>query len=197
VWFVVILQVGTSSARLPPYTLHIPMCSASHVPLHVTGSSQQQQSVAAARGWPFAPCHAAAAVGPHAHHHHHHHHHHPLTLQPCGCAAAAPHFLAAAAASPFYHAGALPPPPAYHQLPPRQHPAPAAAASLYPAAARHDVHPGVYHRQPSSHRPAHQHLVSSSAAAAAVFSAGLPVSGLVPAVPPTLQQVRLFSQKVL
>ena len=72
-------QVGTANAaRLPPYTLHIPMCSASHVPLHVTGSSQQQS--AASRGWPFAPCHAAAAAAAAAlgHHHHHHHSTHPL-----------------------------------------------------------------------------------------------------------------------
>lgn len=191
-FFIDVDQVGTSNARLPPYTLHIPMCSASAVPLHhVTGSGQQQQSAAAARGWPFAPCHAsAAAVG----HHHHHHHHHPLTLQPC--CAAAPHFLAAA--SHFYHAAtaALPPPPAYHQLQ-RQHAAPATAAaaqSLYPA--RHDVHAVSYHhrhqpppsQQPPSHRQ--QHLPASAG-----FSAGLapaqtvPVSSLVPALPPTLQQL--------
>jgi len=136
-----IAQIGTANAsaaaRLAPYTtIHIPMCSASQVPVHVTGAAggstghQQQQSTGAppsgAGAWPFAPCHSAAAAAAAAaaalgQHHTHQQVGHPLTtLHPCCTTAAAPHhFLAAAPpGSHFYHAAAatLPPPPAYHQL---------------------------------------------------------------------------------
>lgn len=185
--FWLIFQIGTANARLPPYTIHIPMCSASHVPLHVTGSSQQQQSAAASRGWPFAPCHAAAAaLGQHPHHHHAH----PLTLQPC--CTAAPHFLAPPH---FYHAAAatVPPPPAYHQLH-RQHSA--TNQSLYPP--RHDIYPHpAYHRQQQQQQqpsqPSHrQHLGNAAGFSAGIPPQTVPVSNLVHTLPPALQQVCLI-----
>ena len=146
----------------------------------MTGSSQQPQS-AASHGWPFAPCHANAATAAALGQHPHHHHVHPLTLQPC--CAAAPHFLAP---SHFYHpAAATLPPPAYHQL---HHQHSGTTQTLYPQ--RHDMHPHpVYHRQ-QQQQPSHrQHLGNAAGFSAAMPPQTMPVSGLVPTLPPALQQV--------